>query len=105
MGNIGREIIKWLYVFTVAAVMFLFFCLFLDVFSYVFLGGWRPLIGKWPIFSGTVSSIIYGPPFLVAFLLIGLAGIGRITLGNDVPGILLSVVPESPSEDNGEEES
>ena len=89
MPLFGKEILKWIYAFAVAAVMFLFFCLLLDLFCYAVYGGWRPLLGKWPIFSGTVSSVIYAPVGLVIFLVVCLAGISRIVMGNNVPEVLL----------------
>ena len=93
---------KWIYAFSVAAVMFLFFCLLLDLFCYGVYGGWRPLLGKWPIFSGTVSSVVYAPIGLVIFLVVCLAGIARIVMGRSVPEFLLFGGKEATESDTGE---
>ena len=68
--------------------MFLFFCLFLDLFCFLAFGGWQPLLGQWPIFSGSVSLVFFGDPWKVLLLILGLAGTARIMLGKRVPAVL-----------------
>lgn len=85
-----QEISKWLYVLVISIFLFLFFCLLLDGFCFLAFGGWQPLLGKWPIFSGTVSIAFYGSPLLLAVLVFGLAGVSRLILGDDVPGLFKS---------------
>ena len=58
------------------------------MFCLVAFGGWQPLLGKWPIFSGTVSLVYFGDPWKVIVLILGLAGTARIMLGKRVPGLL-----------------
>ena len=85
--NLGIEIGKWVYVFIVSTVVFLFFCLFLDLFCLVFFG-WNPLLGAWPIFSGTISLLVYGNPAMVLILVLALTSIARIMLGDRIPLLL-----------------
>ena len=80
----GLEIAKWIYVFSISAVLFLFFCLFLDLFCLLFFG-WNPLVGPWPIFSGTISVVYYGHPGMVFILCVCLAAMARIMLGKREP--------------------
>lgn len=84
----GIEIAKWGYTLIVSMVMFLFFCLFLDLFCFLAFGGWQPLLGNWPIFSGSVSLVFFGDPWKVLILIFGLAGTARIMLGSRMPGLL-----------------
>ena len=58
--HFGLELGRYLVFTVVGVVLFLFFTLFLDVVSLVIGGGWNPLLGEWPIFSGTVSAVVYG---------------------------------------------
>lgn len=95
--NWGLEIGKWIYVLVVSTVVFLFFCLFLDLFCLVFFG-WNPLLGAWPIFSGTISLLVYGNPVMVLVLVAALASIARIMLGERIPYLLASLL--SSSEEN-----
>ena len=72
----------------IAMVLFLFFCLFLDAFCFLFLGGWQPLVGKWPIFSGSISLFFYADPWKVLILVLGMGGLARILIGKSVPGVV-----------------
>jgi hypothetical protein len=82
------EAIKFLYVLLVAGMVFLFFCLLLDLFGWAVGGGWNPLLGSWPIFSGTVSAVVYGSMGTVLALLLGVGAIARIILWDRVPVML-----------------
>lgn len=86
--NWGLEIAKLLYVTIVGVVLFLFFSLFLDVFCFAVGGGWQPLLGKWPVFGGTVSAAFYSPPGAVISLLLGFGIMARVILGDKTPAML-----------------
>ena len=73
---------------TVSVIVFLFFCLFLDLFCFLAFGGWNPLLGNWPVFKGTVSILPYDDPWKVLILVLGLAGIARILIGKITPGLI-----------------
>ena len=75
-----REIFTLIYAGAFGMLLLLFFCLVLDVFCGL-LFGWNPLVGTWPIFSGTVSAFVYGEVWLILVLLIGIAGSTRFALG------------------------
>ncbi len=74
------EIVRWVYLLLTSGIIFLFFCLLLDLFCLTFFG-WNPLIGPWPIFSGTISAIYYGDILMVLTLILSLGGIARIMVG------------------------
>lgn len=82
-----------LYVLLVSIVLFLFFGLMLDVFCFLAFGGWNPLLGSWPIFSGTVSSAFYSSGGSVISLIIGFSLMARVILGQNIPTVLLFLVP------------
>ncbi|MEM6269758.1 MAG: hypothetical protein AAF998_09990 [Bacteroidota bacterium] len=82
------EIAKVLYALVMTVVLFLFFTLVLDAFCLLAFGNWNALLGKWPIFSGTVNSAFYSPPLPVISLLIAFTAMGRIILGGHTPYIL-----------------
>lgn len=86
--NWGLEILKFIYVLIVSVTLFLFFTLVLDVFCWVTFGGWKPLLGKWPVFSGTVSAALYSPFWHVFSLLLGFGIMARVILGDRTPGLL-----------------
>jgi hypothetical protein len=96
MGSkrIVLEGLKILYGLFVGGIVFLFFCLLLDVFALTVAGGWNPLLGSWPIFSGTVASVIYGEWGVVLCLLIGVGTIARIILWDRTPFLLAFVVQQ-----------
>jgi len=94
------EIFKWLYLFLMSAVLFLFFCLILDSFCYLVGGGWQPLLGHWPIFSGSISLLYFGSFWKVACLLLGLVGTARIMLGKRVPMLIQMVFSEESGVDH-----
>lgn len=90
------ETLKFFYGLLVGSLVFLFFCLLLDVFCYLLVGGWNAFLGDWPIFSGTVSSMLYGSWTAVAFLLLTYGIICRLVMGKDVPMVLdFLVKPEA----------
>ncbi|MEM7037371.1 MAG: hypothetical protein AAF570_10350 [Bacteroidota bacterium] len=100
------EIAKFGYVTVVSLVLFLFFCLMLDMFCWLFFGGWDPLLGKWPIFSGTMSAAFYAPFGSVLSLLIGLGIMARVMLGEKTPTVLeFMLKSESGQEDDALKES
>ncbi len=82
------ELAKWIYGLLMGGMLFLFFCLVLDGISYWIGSGWNPLLGEWPIFSGTVAAISYSNGWIVSTLLLGVAGIARLLIWDKVPGIL-----------------
>ncbi len=82
------EISKCVYAMLVATMVCLFFCLLLDLLGYVVGGGWNVLLGAWPIFSGTVSAVVYGSWGTVLCLLLGLGLIARIILWDSTPSLL-----------------
>ena len=82
------ELAKWIYGLLIGGMLFLFFCLVLDGISYWIGSGWNPLLGEWPIFSGTVAAIGYGNGWTVGSLLLGVAGISRLLIWDKVPGLL-----------------
>jgi hypothetical protein len=86
---------------TVAVVMFLFFTLLLDVVGLVLGGGWNPLLGDWPIFSGTVSAVVYSSKLSVAALLVSLGLIARLVAGPETPGIIAFLEPREASREEG----
>lgn len=90
-----KEIVKWLYVTVVGVVLALFFTLLLDGFCFVAFGGWQPLLGPWPIFSGTIGVVYFGNPWLVLALVAGLGAVGRIMLGEQEPALLSGWSDES----------
>lgn len=83
--QIVLEILKTMYSFVMAGFVFLFFCLLLDVFGWAVAGGWNPLLGSWPIFSGTVAAVVYGSWGTVLCLGVGVALIARIILWDRTP--------------------
>jgi hypothetical protein len=86
------EVCKWLYGFINFCNFFLFFCLILDVVCYLIGGGWNPLLGQWPVFSGTLSAVVYSDWFTVVFLLLGVAVIARLVIWDRTPGLLRFIV-------------
>lgn len=82
------EIAKWIYGLLVGGMLFLFFCLLLDAVTYWIGSGWNPMLGEWPIFSGTVAAVTYSNAGTVLSLLLGLASIARLVIWDRVPGIL-----------------
>jgi hypothetical protein len=88
LGKVALETAKWIYGLLVAGMLFLFFCLVLDLLSYWIGSGWNPLLGQWPIFSGTVAAIGYSNPVMVVSLLLGAAAIARLVIWDQVPGLL-----------------
>jgi hypothetical protein len=86
--RIVLEVIKFVYVLIVASMVFLFFCLLLDLFTLLVGGGWNPLLGSWPIFSGTVSAVVYGGFWTVASLVLGVGVVGRVILWDRHPVML-----------------
>lgn len=83
--NWPLEIAKFLYVTVLSLVLFFFFSLLLDTFCFLAFGGWNPLLGKWPIFTGTVSAGFYSPLGSVISLLLGLGTMARVILDDRVP--------------------
>lgn len=96
--NIWLEAGKFIYAFLLGGMVFLFFCLFLDAFTWVFAGGWNTFMGPWPIFGGTVGVLIYGDWLPVLFLLICFGTICRIVLGKNIPSLLEFLL--KPEEEN-----
>lgn len=96
--HLPLEIGRFIVFSTVAVVMFLFFSLFLDVVGLVVGGGWNPLLGDWPIFSGTVSAMAYGDKLSVAALVLSLGLIARMVAGPVTPAIIAFLEPKSDSE-------
>jgi hypothetical protein len=88
MKRVALEAIKFLYSLLVGGIVFLFFCLLLDLFGWVAGGGWNPLLGSWPIFSGTVASVVFGDFVTVSALLLSMGGIARIILWDREPLVL-----------------
>lgn len=86
--NIGLEIAKFFYTLLVGGMIFLFFCLSLDSFCWIVAGGWNTFLGAWPIFSGTVSVLVYGSWGAVLFLLACYGLICRIVLWDSIPTLL-----------------
>lgn len=82
------ELGKWIYGLLVAGMLFLFFCLLLDLFSYWIASGWNPMLGQWPVFSGTVAALGYGSPATVICLVGACAAIARLIIWDRVPGLL-----------------
>lgn len=101
--SIQVEILKWLYLLLLSSVLFLFFCLILDSFCYLVGGGWQPLLGHWPIFSGSISLLYFGSFWKVAFLLFGLIGTARIMLGKRVPALIQLFLNQNAEEVNDDE--
>ena len=93
--KITLELAKLAYVLVMGCVLFLFFALLLDAFCVMAFGGWNPLLGSWPIFSGTVSAGLYSPVGSVVSLLIGLMLMARVMLGDRTPGLLLFLTKEN----------
>jgi hypothetical protein len=86
--KVALEVAKWVYGWWMGAMVFLFFCLVLDFIGYWIGGGWNPLLGQWPIFSGTLSAVFYDAFWRVLLLMLGLACMGRLVIWNRVPGLL-----------------
>ena len=86
------EVCKWIYGALIGATIFLFFCLCLDGFSYWVCSGWNPLLGQWPIFSGTRSVVFYGDRLTLIVLLVGFFGIARLVIWDRVPVMLQFLV-------------
>ena len=82
------EVAKWIYGLIVGGMVFLFFCLTLDLFCFWIGSGWNPLLGAWPIFAGTVSAVFYSDFVTCILLLLGLAVIARLVIWDRIPGIL-----------------
>ena len=88
-GNkVLNECLKALYGLVVGGMVFLFFCLMLDVFGVVVAGGWNPLLGSWPIFSGTVGALLYGSWGAVLSLVVGVGAVARIILWDRNPSVI-----------------
>lgn len=83
-----QELVRWLYVTVVGIVLALFFTLLLDGFCFLAFNGWQPLLGPWPIFSGSVGVVYFGNGWSVLALVIGLGSVGRIMLGDREPVML-----------------
>jgi hypothetical protein len=92
--RIVLESMKFVYGLFVGGIVFLFFCLLLDVFAWIVGGGWNPLLGSWPIFSGTVAAVVYGGWGIVLCLLMGVGTIARIILWDRTPVFLEFVVQQ-----------
>lgn len=86
--NLGLEVARLVTFLVMALVFFLFFTLVLDVVGLLVYGGWNPLLGKWPIFSGTISAAIYGSRGAVIALLVSFAFMARMVAGPVTPGFL-----------------
>lgn len=82
------ETLKFLYGLAVSGVLFLFFCLLLDLFCLWVGGGWDPMLGTWPIFTGTVGIVFYGPSSSSIGLVLGLGIVARLVMWNKVPALL-----------------
>ncbi len=89
------EVMKFLYVLIVGSMVFLFFCLLLDGYCWLVASGWNPLLGSWPIFSGTVASVVYGKWGTTMCLIIGMGSVARIILWDRRPVILDFLVQPS----------
>lgn len=88
--NWGLEIAKFIYCTAISALLFLFFTLVLDLIVLLVGGGWNPILGDWPIFSGTISVVYYGDKLMVTTLVICLGWMGRMVLGDRVPFFMAS---------------
>jgi hypothetical protein len=88
LSKVLLEFGKWVYGLVMAGMLFLFFCLLLDLFSYWIASGWNPMLGQWPVFSGTVAALGYGSPATVICLLFAAAAIARLMMWDRIPGLL-----------------
>lgn len=86
--KLGLETAKFIYGLVVGCMVFLFFCLLLDIFCWAVAGGWNPLLVSWPIFSGSVSSVAYGHLGTTVSLVLGMGVVARIILWDRLPVIL-----------------
>lgn len=89
----GLELGRYIVFTTVGVVLFLFFTLFLDVVGLLIGGGWNPLLGEWPIFSGTVSAMVYGSKASVITLILSFGLIARLVAGPVTPSIIAFLEP------------
>lgn len=96
--HLGLEIGRYLVFTTVGVVLFLFFTLFLDVVGLFIGGGWNPLLGDWPIFSGTVSAMVYGSKASVITLILSFGVIARLVAGPVTPSIIAFLEPKAEAE-------
>jgi hypothetical protein len=102
--HLGLELGRYLVFTVVGVVLFLFFTLFLDVVSLVIGGGWNPLLGEWPIFSGTVSAVVYGSKASVVTLILSFGLICRLVAGPVTPVVIAFLQPKTTDQvDTGTE--
>lgn len=83
------ELGKWTYGFLWGSLIFLFFCLVLDVIGFWVGSGWNPLLGRWPMFSGTVSAVAYSDGATVFVLMVAFAGICRLVIWDRTPAVFV----------------
>jgi hypothetical protein len=102
----GLEVGRFVVFMVVGVVLFLFFTLLLDLVGLVVGGGWNPLLGDWPIFSGTVSAMLYSAKGSVIILLLSFGVLMRLLIGPVTPSILSFLDPNrsllSPVEEEKE---
>lgn len=96
--HLGLELGRYVVFSTVGVVLFLFFTLFLDVVGLLIGGGWNPLLGDWPIFSGTVSAMVYGSKASVITLVLSFGLIARLVAGPVTPSIIAFLAPKDATE-------
>lgn len=96
-SKIVLEAAKFLYAMLLTAGTLLLLSLFLDLFIFIFLGGWNEFAGSWPCTSGTLNSAVYAPFFSVLALLAGFGGMARMMMGKTTPSLLKSLDPEAES--------
>ena len=86
MKKVLQEITKFIYCMLLAGITVISIALFLDLFCLIFLGGWHPLTGKFPIVKGSLHSFYF--PAATFWLLVGFGGMARMMLGKHIPSLL-----------------